>query len=513
MANRVALAALVWALTLVLFSGVANAKGTPTTGQISATQVSTPSGGDIDSTLLAVNLLDPVVSRADAQAVAFNLDARQVRVDTYQYDPILVTSAAGVTPPMVGYQPETHMYIDASVGSAPARPGYRFSVVAPDGGASTHIVSDCGSLAPSGRQSFEAQEQVSHPEVPVTVDVSNASQWTQCGHAGVTVTGRFVVVVYGIDAVLTTGNETVELRSGDDQSSLSPLPASGPAYVTHRRQQYLYVDDGSLSFPMDHASDLAFLDQPQVTAMSLRFTDANGQLSQGSAIDPVQAASLTVDGDLQLKGITSTGQGGVLQSTFAGQISHADVDGKPLAFAVAPASHANSMNWIGVVGMVGLVAAPAALLVPRRIRAMRAWRADAMLYAADRRFERLHFDEAEDMADQVLGMAPLHPEAHMLKARLRALRNDFEASDSHREVADRLLAQLGDVEQAVVNRIEAADEAARNDSAPRALQWLRRALQADQLARDEIRQWPALEPLMSHLESRPDEEVPFWLLP
>jgi tetratricopeptide (TPR) repeat protein len=460
---------------------------------------------------LAVNLLDPLLANGPGtQAVSFTMNARQVRVDTYEYDPYLVTSAGSVGAP-TPVQPQAHEYNDATLTSAPAKPGYRLSVVALDGGATIHIVSECGSLAPSGRQSFEAQEQVSHSANPISVDVSSASQWSQCGQATVTVTGRFVVVVYGIDAVLTTSNETLELRSGDDQSGVSPLPPSGPAYVTHRRQQYLYVDGGNLSFPMDRASDLAFLAAPQVQAQSLQFTNARGQLSQGSTIDPIQAASLSMDGNLHLGAIKSTGQGGVLQSIFAGQISRAEADGQPLTFAVAPASRTNSMSWIGVVGMVGLVAAPPLLLVSRRSVAARRRRVAGLLDRANLHYESLRFDQADEVADQALRMAPAHPDVHILKARLGHHLGDLDQVLTHRHRARELLGNLGDGEEALRNAIEAAEETAFQKAEPAALGWIKDALTMRPESWNEMYNVPVLRPILDRLGTPVDSEPPFWL--
>jgi len=511
MVQRVSVLLAAWTVTLVVLSGVTSATAIQATGQISATQVSAPSASTIDSGLLAAYLPDPLASSpADAQAVSFTLDAAQVRVDTYQYDPYFVTSAGSVGAP-TPVQAESHPYGDARVESAPAKPGYRFSVVAPEGSATAHLVSDCGAMAPSGQQTFEAPVEVSHSAPPVSADVSQASQWTQCGAASMTVTGRFVVVVYGIDATLTTSNETVDLRSGDDQSSVSPLPPSGPAYVTHRRQQYLYVDSGALSFPLSRASDVAYLAAPQIaTSGTLSFTNAQGELHQGSATEPIHAASLALAGDLHLSAVTS--KSGKLQGTFTGQIDHADADGHTvqLTSTVSSASAAGSWLW-ATMGVAGAVLVPAGVAVSRRGAARRRRQVAARIELCDQLFEEGDYIAMRVVAADLVRRAPRNAEARLQLVRALDEVGTIDEAEEARATALELLGAAGLVEDVAALAFQGFSRALNRGSLPDALRWQRISIAANPRIRNEMVLHPAMQDFLGTLEAK--AEVPWYSQP
>src|SRR5687768_10631804 len=98
-------------------------------------------GDSTDSGLLAVHRLDQVLD-SETPTITFQLNASQVRVDTYQTDPVLVAGSAFVYPPLVGYQPDSRVFQEATVESSATKAGYRFSAVALNGGAPAHITSN-----------------------------------------------------------------------------------------------------------------------------------------------------------------------------------------------------------------------------------------------------------------------------------------------------------------------------------------------------------------------------------
>src|ERR1043165_5942669 len=114
----------VFALTLA--PTLAQAAG-ETNGTITAMQGDAPNGAHVQGALDAIYRFDE--SGSSAPTVAFAMKAADVRVDTYEVDPLVVAGPLSANAPMVGYSPASHAYANAAVESTIARPAYKFAVV------------------------------------------------------------------------------------------------------------------------------------------------------------------------------------------------------------------------------------------------------------------------------------------------------------------------------------------------------------------------------------------------
>ncbi|HUR25731.1 MAG TPA: bacterial transcriptional activator domain-containing protein [Candidatus Thermoplasmatota archaeon] len=530
-------------------------------GEVSATEIRMGAGDTTDSGLLAAYRLDQALD-PQTSGITFQLNAPQVRVDTYQMDPVLVTSSVNVIPPNPGYQPDSRIFTTATIESSIARAGYKFSVVAPDGGARSHITSDCSNQTTPDRTSFDAPVLVAPPAEPVRVDVANSVQWHGCGTSQMTVTGRFVVVLFEIDSILTTADETVELPSGDAQSSFSPLAPSGEAYVTHRRQQYLYVDDGTITFDVDSSPHFVFLDSPQVEPRgTVEFRGANGRL-QATQTWEVHADNLVLAGSMQLATQTT---GGRIESVLMGRVDSAMADGHPVTLTstvAAAAGPGSSLSRILGVGLVGVVV-PVAVFAPRTVRAVRDRRmepeldeedaADAFLqdvegvtasgpFGQPRTARQVRIGEdalrplryqlalerargcfqAEDYrastrwTRRALRVAPGDFSAHLLLARCLDQLGHRQRATYHRWLAASVATRPGaDLRLAAEIGLDGAASAACAGNDPAAETWLRGALRADPRIRREVEGTPDLGHLLERIDAQfaAAEETPDWLRP
>lgn len=478
------------------------------TGRIAAQGITAEGDNDLGGLLLALYRLDVDGAGGD---VSFDLQAGQVEVHTYSSDPAVSAGQGWVAPIPPGYEPEMRAFADAEiVSSGQTKPGYKFSLVAAHG-AHLEVKSACAGFDEPDRNRFEAPPVVGLPAEPVAADVSSAVHWTACGSSDVIVIGDMTVVLWQVDAVLTAGNDTMELRSGFDKSSLLPDPVAGLAQGTlsHMRQQYLYVHGGRMSFTMDASPHHAFVQTPSVqTAGRLTFLDAVGEVRRGAEVVPVAARHLSVEGTAIVIEPRLASQSNRPMETTVAHAASVKADGRPLLLVSSPEAGNHWTGWLIGLGF-GAVLVPVPLA--RRIRRHRANHAAQRCKALA---DIARFEEARIEGETAVHLHPGHPEAHANLARALEHLGQFDEAERHRVLVNSLRsASKGDAWLWAENAFQAAEAAATANKPARALEWLRMALQDQPALLEDADCVPVLRPIVEQISTENTAETPFWLRP
>lgn len=515
-------------------------------GQLSTSGVESQGPTTITGHLLGLVRFDPLAADSGLDA-SFRLSGGQVRVATYESDPAIAAEGTWYAPVMPGYEPNTTTYSKAVVESLPGqtRDAYKVNVIASDGRPPVVRVSGgCEAFSVPDRQQLEAEWAVARPAEPVVVDVANAVRWTECGRSQVEVEGDFTLVLWEVQATLRTVDQTVDLQSGIDDSSSIPAPASGQANPTigHRRQQYLYVEDGRLAFQMDSSPHFAYLAGPQVQSEGLlSFRHATGELRQGATMLPVQANSLALQGSLNVDQLRNQGPDQPLAVRFHGLVESGEADGQDLTLATTATQAVRPFPWAWVVGLglaatvvaVPLAMRPARRLVARYIDGRRHDRVADLQVRCEDLIAVRRFQEARNVSATLLELDPSDPDLQFLRAtvlgNLGRLGDDAacrEALEHHAEAAKKSRERLADPTFVAENALQAAltgaawyahaPDSDKNRLHDLVLNWMAEA----------VRNEPCLEPdLGLHVELQPflptfmallalkDSRAPEWMLP
>ena len=424
----------VLALGLLIACSTTAAAESTATGQLTLRALRSEGSMKLDGGFLALYRLDQLQSEVPLDA-SFQLVAGEVRVVTYESDPAVTAGDTWLAPVAPGYQPNETTYLGVRVTSREqTHPQFQFGIVAAPGTTpALHLPSGCADLSSSDRGEMEVPWLIQAPAEPVKADVSRAVRYSECASSNVEVEGDFTLVLFGVDAVLETDSQVVELRSGFDQSSVLPDPAAGAAQdvATHMRQQYLYVTQGRIRFALDEAPHFLYVQDPAVELDgTLLLTDARGQLAQGGAVVPVRAHRLAVDG--QLHGVLANpGQQQPLQLALTGHIVSADADGQALALSSTAATPSPPWLWLVAVPLVALLA----WLVPRQVPRARARR----LVHVARSLTPSEADRVVELCSRAVALDGSSAHAYLFRARALASIRDLPGAQADCELAWRLL--------------------------------------------------------------------------
>lgn len=522
---------------LLMAAGLASAGSTNlVTGRLTASQIDAAGAVALEAPLRAFTRfhLEPetVLSSPVGQAPdpLFELRATAARVETWEAGPYTRGPRGFIAPPTT---PTSQLFTEVSVIGTTNRAEYRFDVFpTTDVPPLASVSSACVQLEPSSKDSHDSVPRVGADSPRFETRVADAIQWSACGLSELTVTGSFVLVLWEWDAEIRSDGQATELRSGRDRTSTAPEPAASSIYptVSHARQQYIYVEGGTLTVPrMDDTTHWAFLDSPRLSTQgTLRFKDATGQLEQDGVVHPIRASSLNAEGGLGLHGIRSTGQDGNLHADLAGRLDAADTDGQPMALSAAVAAQGGPVLWLLAVGAVGAVAAPALAVPLRRRHAARRRRTDAVLRRLDDAMCRLDFPAAERLSAKLLDWEPHVGEFHHLRGQaLRELGQPALALQHHEQARDLLRGFEGlDTELLAENFYAGARAAALQAAAASAaekdkwqeivLAWLRQALESKPELLADMERQPDVHGYVDQARmwvATLDRDAPEWLQP
>lgn len=505
-------------LLLALIAVPTSSAAHPATGQLTAAD--TDAAGDVvlNASLLAFTRFDLSVPEMAATPPlptidpGFQLRAHTLRIVTHQNDPT-VRGPRGYV--VMDPHSQERLFENAVVTGLQVRPEYRFDVYPLNGNLPVvEVSSNCAELRSSSRAAVGSEPKANVSAPQFTVDVSNAASWSECGQSKVTIIGSYVLVLWQWDSQVESKDETTELPSGMHRTSTVPEPAASALYptVSNASQQYIYAEDAVLTIPrMDNTSHWAYLEAPQVTADTMRFTTVAGQIEQNGVVQPIQASSLNVAGRLDLQGIQSTGQDGSLQADLGGRLDSAQADGQPLSFAVAPASNkGGSFAWFLGLGAFGAVLVPAVPIV-RVARQRRAIRANDRCKALT---DIARFEQACREGELAVKRRPQDATAHANFARALGHLGRYDQAERHRLMADSLLGSSpSDPHLWVENAFQAAEEAATAGHDSRARKWLIQALRQQPSLIEDADCVPALRPIVDELTMRNGSKPADWVLP
>lgn len=487
--------------------------------EMSSSQVAAQGDVSLDSRLVALARFDlappDFVGEAQMASVdpAFALDAVQVRVVSHEAN-VTANEARGRLAPLPYHHEAT--YVDVQLSGVQTRGGYRTEVFPSASGAHLSASLDCLSGKTSGANTFESARKVDSQAPTFPTDVSGSTQLSVCGTGTLTITGSFVLTLWQWDATLTTQGMTTRLPSGIDETDALPAPVAALGYpmVAKARQQYLYVDNGTLTLPMDASSHLLYVDDASMDVDGkVSLDNATGQLAEGSGIADVQGRRVDLDGHVGLAALHSQGQGRMLQAAVTGDYS-GQVDGQPLAFTAAPV-HTVLPPW--TLAAAGAVLATPLLVPVRRFRRRRQSRGVARQCKA--LTDSTRFAEAIPLAERALDLDPRNGMAHFELARALEQVGQGERAAGHRAIADEILRDGVDPELWVENAFQAAEAAAVAGQQDVALHWLRKALAAKPALAADATVLPEVAALLERLQgpgrAAPalPEGVPYWMLP
>ncbi|HUR63652.1 MAG TPA: bacterial transcriptional activator domain-containing protein [Candidatus Thermoplasmatota archaeon] len=489
----------------LLLSQPALAVGEGWAASMDAASITTQGPATLHAALAALTVDDPLSEPLPDPA--FHLHAAAVVVETQEQDPTLHLPVGFV---QLNPQGSHRFFKDASVTGVRVQPGYALEVFPVEGSPPPRLsaATSCSSFTSYAQESHEARRQV-NVNRHVVADTRNAVLWRECAGVPVEVSGTFGLILWGWDARVAAGDETVTLESGHHQSAATAgVPADASDVVTRDSQQYLWVQEGTVTLPAG-----VFVGRPAKVLALVRdvATDLHGaagfrnvvgvMVASKSHPDNVDAHLLEVRGEM-LFAMTATGTDR-LHAEVTGTMDGIAADGleMPLASTAArPAGPAS--GWL--VLLAGAVLLPAGAMGATRVRSARLRRRhlhDRVAQAKSRWLVGEAFGLIEDgrhgkatrLTTQALRLDPQHEEAWHLRGVCLAKSGDLhDALEAHERAHSQLQARNWDdaegplrAENAlqatrVCLRLAAQGEGAvRQAWEVRARQWLRRAVEAD----------------------------------
>lgn len=429
--------ALTVALTTLAFSAAAQTQ--PALGNLRAAEAEISGPMTFVGSLISLQRFDPASDDAITPESDFLLTAPRLRIETHNSNP----HATGAVELVLDEKTSNQTYADAVVEGTQFHPGYIFHVIAIQSALPLiTVATNCSAFIPSQHDIIE-NEKILQPSAeassahPLTQDVSNTVQWTECGQGLVRIEGSFVLALWQVQAELEANGERRDLPSG--YAPTEGAPALYPT-VSHARQQFLFAEDAVLTIPaMDASSHLAFVQDAALDVDGeITFREATGTLGRGGAEQSVQAHFLTVDGQIRFAASFQSKQ--YLHNVLSGHLDEAVADGQPLSFTATP-SPGGLSRW-SILMLVGGVLASPMLFMPRVVRRRR----EAMLAAGEvdeavERVEQLvarhRYVEALPASRELVGMLPYHPRAHFLRATvLRRMGYSKEVLEHHERTCD-----------------------------------------------------------------------------
>jgi hypothetical protein len=346
----------------------------PLQGQLTVSGLQAQGPSTVQAPLVAFFQEDPTDTHS-ATSPIFRLAAPLLHVQTYQSDPAVHPPSSGN--PVDGGQNKTDAYYrDAFVKGVQVRPNHHWAVFPIDpGDASIQAVSTCAGLAPSPSSSQNQISKVFYPapDASVTVKTGSSLAWTDCsGAATVTVTGNFFLMLWEWDAAIRANGQEYPLPSGHSASTYDPVGSPETlGVISHDRQRYLYVENGTLTVPQLVGGDYAVYLGPHARLHSdsgLAFQGATGRLASGAHAVDLSSSSVLLQGatELDASGIDTNQP---FQGQLTGSPDSVSVDSRPLSWAAAPAgSHAfswpTSLTMALAAGTLFVIAALALVAYP-----------------------------------------------------------------------------------------------------------------------------------------------------
>jgi hypothetical protein len=395
---------------------------------------------EVSKNLGSDNAVPSLTPAAPVEGSHFELNGSFVQVDSDYTDAFFengITKAPVVPNLPVAESPIVHSshveFNDARITGTVSREG-RFLMVFPLPGTDMVVMAPCAKAVAAQRFEVRAPSIMAARD-DLVGNTTQALEVTPCVESGLGLRGDFVVVLWEWDGSIQAAESQTEFWSG--KRPLETVDAR--PFLSQAQEVYLTVQDGE--FRINGSPDRPpklFVDSLDLSAPQVALTE--GRIQSAVPIEglPAGGQHIEVSGDLAVQLSRNANQVG-LGVTGMRRIS---IDGQTSELTSTVAAPAHNFDLPILLGGVGLVVSGAALVKP-----MRGWRraqTERLVYSGNRRFERTHLDEAEEVADLVLHRRPDHVGGHSLKARILEARGNWPGALTHFERASQLALEQGD---------------------------------------------------------------------
>lgn len=280
-----------------------------------------------------------------ATAASFSMAAQQMRVETDHADPAL-----RVGPASIAAEPSTthEIFKDPVLTSRGSQDQHLLEVL-PSGGGTTFVLeSSCTKIHGQAPDSFESEAKVRPTRDAITHDTSQSLGVEICDLATLTLTGDFLLMLWGWNATVQHEDGTAQMRTGRQESAVLPTDSEVSGSVA---QAYVWATTATLKITGLDDSLRHFLVEGMRGDLMGVFsaTNAGGTL-HGS---DTKGARWDIKGDLAM---VFQSRDDAFHAAVGGELRDVRIDGRSVALPAPAPSAGWRLPWV-LGGVAFLVAA------------------------------------------------------------------------------------------------------------------------------------------------------------